>query len=314
MNKKTIVIGHLNPDTDTVCSAIVYAWYLNKKGIDCAAYVAGDVNKETSFVLDKFGFKQPEILKQIEADRNVHIVDTNNKDELISGIENADIDSIVDHHLLYGNISSNKPINIIIKPYGCTATILYEQITKEGIALDKDIASLMLSCILSDTLNLTSPTTTQVDKTAVEDLENLTGESANDLSASMFEAKSDLAGFSAKDLILMDSKVSDFAGKTYRVSVLETTKPKNSIDMQDELEKEIENLNKQENNEATFLFVIDIIKMNATLLAGDSAVKETALKIWGNKAVLKEGGKVIEIEGVVSRKKQIIPMLKEFFG
>jgi len=186
--KKDIVIGHKNPDTDSVCSAIIYSWYLNKKNLNTKPFIAGNITKETKYVLSRFKFETPEIIKEIEADRNIHIVDTNNKDELISGIETADIESIVDHHLLYGALTSNKPIEITIKPYGCTATILLEKCTYDSIEVDKDIAGLMLSCILSDTLNLTSPTTTDEDKKAVEKLEKLTGISKDELANEMFAA------------------------------------------------------------------------------------------------------------------------------
>jgi len=118
----------------------------------------------------------------------------------------------------------------------------------------------------------------------------------------------------AKELILMDSKVVDFEGNTYRVSVLETTNPQNALNMKDSIEEELQKLAKEEGHESIFMFLIDILEMKATLLAGDKKVKDTAISIWGNISEIKENGKVVVIPDTVSRKKQIIPKLKAFYN
>ena len=146
------VFGHKAPDTDATASAIIWAWYLEQKGETAIPYVLGEPNTEAAFVVNYWGFDSPEILKDIEHEQDVIIVDTNNTAELPENINNANIIEIIDHHLLVGNLKTKNPISVTIKPLASTASIMAGMMGDDLINAPKEIKGLILSCILSDTL------------------------------------------------------------------------------------------------------------------------------------------------------------------
>lgn len=301
------VIGHKAPDTDTVCSAISYAWFLNQKGKEAKAFRAGDLNKETAFVLQKFGIQEPEILERFLEKDEIVIVDTNNKEELLEGIDQAQIKEIIDHHKLTGTLATSEPISVIIKPWASTASIIWKHMKHSEVEMSKEIAGLLLAAILSDTLKFTSPTTTGRDKQSADELARIAGVDIDSFADEMFTAKSDLSGMSAKDLLLVDSKVFDFGENKTRISVLETTKPENALAMTKDLIKQASELKKSESLKYLFFFVVDILKSESTLIVVSDAEKEISKKAFG-----REGkGSTIQLPEVVSRKKQMVPNLEE---
>ncbi|MGB0925381.1 MAG: DHH family phosphoesterase, partial [Minisyncoccia bacterium] len=159
------VFGHRSPDTDASASAIVWAWFLtNHRNQPASAYILGKVNTEAQFVLDTWGHSMPPILDQVNADDSVAIVDTNNLDELFENINETNIISIIDHHKLAGNLKTNLPLELVIQPYASTMTVMYNIMNIEPADLPRNIAGLMLSGIISDTLEFRSPTTTDADR------------------------------------------------------------------------------------------------------------------------------------------------------
>ncbi len=155
---KTISIGHINPDTDSVISAILVSRFGKKIfGFDIEPAIAGDINNETKFVLDLLKIRKPDLIGKI-TDENVVLVDTTEPSQIISGVNDTNLSGIIDHHNL-GGLKSGKPVLAHIEPVGCTATVIYKLIRDKGIKPDKQAAILMISCIISDTLNLVSPTT-----------------------------------------------------------------------------------------------------------------------------------------------------------
>jgi manganese-dependent inorganic pyrophosphatase len=300
------VFGHISPDTDTVCSAIAYAWFLQQKGRDAVAYRLGELNKETKYVLNKFNIETPDLLTKLDSGDEVIIVDTNNRDELLEGIENASILEIIDHHKLSGNLSTNSPVPIIIKPIASTATIIWKHIKHSEIAPSKEIAGILLAALLSDTLKLTSPTTTQKDKSAAGELSEIADIDMGTLADEMFEAKSDLTGMSIHDILTVDSKVFEMGTKKVRISVLETTKPDNALSMVDDLVNEIAKIKSEEKIDYMFFFVTDIVKSNTTVLKTSDDETQIVEKSFGKRFE----GKTMILDEVVSRKKQIIPALQ----
>ncbi len=302
----TLVFGHLNPDTDSTCSAIAYAWFLSEQGQEATPRVLGSLNRETQFVLNRFETPAPELLTEVPTDAKVVLVDTNNPEELPGSIASATITEIVDHHKLVGGLSSKDQLTITMRPVACTATIIYERMQATATQPDKRIAGLMLSAILSDTLNFTSPTTTDADKLAADELAALAEVDMQELAEQQSAAKSDLSGLSDRDILTQDSKVFPFGDVKVRISVLETTKPENALGMLSSLLPAAQAMRDEENLQGIFFFIVDITKSNATLvLAGDweKMVAEKAFSV----AVV--DGKV-ELPGVVSRKKQMVPALE----
>jgi manganese-dependent inorganic pyrophosphatase len=165
------VFGHKAPDTDSTGSAIIWAWYLNEiKGQDAQAALLGTPNTEAAFVAQRWGFKTPEIIADVDDNAPVVIVDTNNPAELPSNINQADILAIIDHHKLVGGLETKGPISITIRPLACTATIMHDLMGDDAAQMPEAIKGVMLSCILSDTLAFRSPTTTPQDKALAESL------------------------------------------------------------------------------------------------------------------------------------------------
>ncbi|MEL7091105.1 MAG: manganese-dependent inorganic pyrophosphatase [Pseudomonadota bacterium] len=303
----TLVFGHKSPDTDSTGSPIVWAWYLNEiKGMDAEAVLLGEPNTEAAFVLDHWDLPKPRIIDSVAADEPVVIVDTNNPAELPDAINDADITAIIDHHKLVGGLETKGPIDIRIEPLACTATIMWKMIGKDMAQAPKWVKGAMLSCILSDTLEFRSPTTTQEDKAIAYSLAEDLGIDIADYAAKMFEAKSDVSAFSDAELLRMDSKEYAVDGTQFRVSVLETTAPQIVLDRKDSLMTSMVDVAAEDGADQVLLFVVDILNEEATLLVPNDMVKGVAEKSFG----VKVSGDSVVLPGVVSRKKQIIPNLK----
>lgn len=302
------VLGHQNPDTDSTCSPIVYAWFLNEfRNLEAEPVVLGGLNKEAQFVLNHFGVDTPrQVSKVIEGEQLV-IVDTNNPDELVSGYEQAEILEIIDHHKLQGLKTSNIP-TVTIKSYGSMPTVLWEIMAEAHDNMPKHIAGLMLAPILSDTLKFTSPTTTGQDREVADILAEIAEVDIDTFAAELFAAKSDLTGMSATQILTTDSKDFDFGGKVYKLAVLETTAPAKALEMRAELADEIEVIKSQEGLAGMMFFIVDIVNSEAHLFVTSEHEAQIARKAFN--ADFDETG-IMRLPGVVSRKKQIAPMVEQ---
>jgi manganese-dependent inorganic pyrophosphatase len=301
------VFGHKSPDTDSTGSPIIWAWYLTEvKGTPAKPFLLGEPNTEALFVLAHWDLPKPEIIADVTADDTVVIVDTNNPAELPPGINDAKVVGIIDHHMLVGGIKTKTPIDITIRPLACTATILHDLMGADLARAPRGIKGAMLTCILSDTLEFRSPTTTPHDRAVAEALASDLGVSIPELATKLFEAKSDISAFSDAALLRMDSKEYTVAGKDLRVSVLETTAPKIVLDRKASLMASMVDVAKEDGADQVLLFVVDILREEATLLVPNDLVRQMAEASFGVKVT----GDTVVLPGVMSRKKQIIPALK----
>ncbi|MDR9427312.1 MAG: manganese-dependent inorganic pyrophosphatase [Salibaculum sp.] len=302
----TLVFGHKAPDTDSTGAPLIWAWYLSEvKGEDAKAVLLGQPNTEAAFVLSRWGYDTPEIIADVADDQPCVIVDTNNPAELPANINGADVQAIIDHHKLVGGLETRGPINITISPLACSATIMHTLMGPDADKLTDPVKGLMLSCILSDTLEFRSPTTTDQDKALAESLAADLGLDLTDYAAEMFAAKSDVSAFSDAELIRMDSKEYEVSGTKFRVSVLETTAPEMPLGRKDSLIASMADVAAEDGVDEVLLFVVDILREEATLLVPNDTVKTVAEKSFGATV---EGDTVV-LPGVMSRKKQIIPNL-----
>ena len=306
MENKVIVTGHKNPDTDSICSSIVMANLAKHYGVDAKSVRLGNVNKETEYVLKHLKIEAPELVEKVEEGQKLILVDHNEKAQSVDGRENAKVLAVIDHHRI-ADFETNEPLYYLAKPYGCTSTILFEEYKKAGVEIDKTIGTLMLSAIVSDTLLLKSPTCTENDVKAVEELEKITGLKANEYGLDMLKAGTDLSTYSSQEVINLDAKMFEKNGKKIIVSQVNTADIDDVFSRREELEfameKEI-----AEKKIDLFIFVItDIINTNSKIIAL-GAEKELAEKAFGKK--LDEFDSMM-LEGVVSRKKQIAPPLLE---
>ncbi|MEM9578686.1 MAG: manganese-dependent inorganic pyrophosphatase [Pseudomonadota bacterium] len=303
----TLVLGHKSPDTDSTGSPIIWAWYLNQiKGVDAKPVLLGEPNTEALFVLDRWNLEKPEIISTLNDDASVVIVDTNNPAELPDNINDTDITQIIDHHKLVGGLETKGPIDIRIEPLACTATIMWKMIGQHMAQMPESVKGAMLSCILSDTLEFRSPTTTQEDKAIAHDLAKDLGVDISEYAAEMFAAKSDVSAFSEAELLRMDSKEYEVGGKQFRVSVLETTSPGQVLDRKDALMAAMPGVANEDGADQVLLFVVDILNEEATLLVPNDLVKSVAKKSFGASV----DADTVVLPGIMSRKKQIIPNLK----
>ena len=301
------VFGHKSPDTDTTGSAIVWAWYLNEiKGSPAEAVLLGEPNTEAAFMLTRWGLNKPAIIEDVADNAPVVIVDTNNPAELPANINNADIQAIIDHHKLVGGLETKGPIDITIRPLACAATILIDLMGEDAAKMPEAIKGAALTCILSDTLEFRSPTTTDHDKAVAEKLASDLGLAISDYAAEMFAAKSDVSAFSDAELIRMDSKEYEVDGTKFRVSVLETTAPAIVLDRKASLMESMTTVAAEDGVDQVLLFVVDILREEATMLIPNDLTKGVAEKSFGATV----SGDAVVLPGIMSRKKQIIPALK----
>lgn len=300
------IFGHKSPDTDSTGSPIVWSWYLNEvKGIAAKPMLLGEPNTEALFVLERWGFDKPEIMTELADGAECIIVDTNNPAELPSNINDANVTAIIDHHKLVGGLETKGPIDITIRPLACTATIMVDMIGDDMAKMPDNVKGAALSCIISDTLEFRSPTTTEHDIEVTKRLASELGVDITAYAAEMFAAKSDVSRFSDAELLRMDSKEYTIEGTDFRVSVLETTSPQTVLDRKDSLMSSMVDVAKEDGADQVLLFVIDILNEEATLLVPNDMVKSLAEKSFGATV----SGDTVVLPGVMSRKKQIMPNL-----
>lgn len=307
--EKTLIFGHKNPDTDTICSALAYADLKKKLGANAEPARLGVVNKETQFALDYFNVNAPQLIEKVSEDvKDVILVDHNEFQQSVENIQDVRIAEVIDHHRV-SNFETKEPLYFRAEPVGCTATILNKMYKENGAALPKDIAGLLLSAIISDSLLLKSPTCTKEDIDAAYELADITGVNLESYGLDMLKAGADLSDKSVSELLTMDAKEFNMNDSKVEVAQVNAVDIGQVYEKQADIEAEIEKI-MQEKGLKLFLFVVtDILNNDSEVLAmGDAqshverAFGET---LANNRAFLK---------GVVSRKKQIVTKLTEEFS
>lgn len=305
--KNIKIVGHKNPDTDSIVSAIAaQEFFTAALGKDAKAYRAGGINNETKFILDKVGVEIPELITPVDEDDSVALVDHNEMGQVFDGLNFSNVDYIIDHHKL--SIVTEKPLFIRMAPLGSTSSIIAQLFFQEGIKPSEKIAKLLLAGILSDTLNLTSPTTTDEDRSLVEKINDVAKLNIEEFVSEMFQAKSSLDGISIQDIITVDYKAFEMGKLNVGIATWETTNPESVNAKKAEIMQALSLKKESDKMDRIFFMAVDILKTNCHLYIIGEEEKVLAEQIFGGSTQ----EDILFLPGVVSRKKQVvIPMTEE---
>lgn len=299
---KIQVFGHKSPDTDTIASAMAAADLLAQQGLDTEAVAQGKPNQETQYALDHFGLQTLPIIDKATTEEVV-LVDHNEAAQSVDNLAEVTVYGIYDHHKF--NFQNATPLYITAKPWGSVSTILYYEYLKAGLTIPAKIAGMLVSGLISDTLLLKSPTTTDVDRAALPELAKMAGiDDADAYGLAMLKAGTDLSSKSDEDLLEGDAKSFTMGDHDFRIGQVNTVDIDEVLKRQADLEKAM----KASGYENFLLVITDILNSNSkALYLGDTA---TAIeKAFGKKL----DDNVIDLPGVVSRKKQVVPPLQKQF-
>ncbi len=300
-------VGHKNPDTDTIASAIAIADLWSKVKEETKAIAQGEVAPETAFVLEKFGCSAPEVVTDA-TDKKVILVDHSDLSQSMDNLSKGEVVAVVDHHKL-GDVTTPNPLEMWVWPVGCTGTVINAMYKFYNVEMPKNIAGILLCAILSDTVMFKSVTCTDADKAAVEELAKIAGVSdITALGMEMFNVKSAVAGASMNELIFRDYKDFDMSGNKVGIGQLEVVDLSIFDDIKSDLYAELEKV-KADGRHSCFLLLTDIMKEGSEMLivSDNPTVVEKAF------GVAPEGTSVW-LDGVMSRKKQVVPNFEKAFG
>ncbi len=304
MEEKILIFGHKNPDTDTICSSIVKEILDKKEGKqNVKAVRLGKINKETEYALNYLKIEAPELIEKVEEGEKVILIDHNEFSQSAEGIEKAKIVEVIDHHRI-ANFQTVEPLYYTAKPYGCTSTILYNEFVQKNIEIERKEAILMLSAIISDTLLFKSPTCTKYDIEAAKKLAEIANINVEEYGLEMLKAGTDLDEYSEEELINLDAKSLEKNGVKYVIAQINTVSIEDVLKRQSKLEEAINNEINKKGLNLFVLAITDILNSNSEIIALGNRVDiiEKSCKLENNTALL---------EGVVSRKKQLLPMVEK---
>lgn len=307
--EKVLIFGHKNPDTDTICSAIAYADLKSKLGWNVEPVRLGEVNGETAFALERFGFEAPRLVETVANEvKEVILVDHNERQQSASDIEQVRVAEVIDHHRI-ANFETSGPLYYRAEPVGCTATILNKMYKENGISVPANIAGLMLSAIISDSLLFKSPTCTEQDVAAARELAEIAGVNAEEYGLDMLKAGADLSDKTVEQLISLDAKEFDMGGAKVEIAQVNAVDVNDVLFRQAEIEAALNGIIANKGLDLFLFVVTDILNNDSVGLAlgkaADAVEQAYNVKLVDNKAVLK---------GVVSRKSQIVPVLTDIFN
>ena len=301
---KIYITGHKNPDTDTIMSALVAEYLYTHLGYNVEAIKQGELNPETKFAIEKTGLRIPNTITKLTKNSKVILVDHNNPMESLENITELNIINIIDHHAIKLDLGS--PTYVRTEPVGCTATILFKMFRENSIEIPKNIALAMLSAIISDSLLFKSPTCTDEDKKVASELEKIAGINKEEYGMEMLKAGTDLSSYSIEEILNIDRKTAIYGNYKASIDQVMTADVEETLKLKEELEKGMQKIIEEENLDLFMLLITDIINSDSTVIALGNKIgaveKGYNVTLNNNMAVLK---------GVVSRKKQVVPIITD---
>ena len=296
---KILVMGHKNPDTDSICSAISYANLKKELGFEVEAVRLGTISKETQFILDYLNMDAPRLIESVKSGDQIILVDHNEAGQSVDGRDNATILEIIDHHKI--DLKTSDPINLRFETVGCSSTIISKIYEEKGVAITKEMATVMLSAIMSDTLIFKSPTCTEEDVKQGKKLAEISGLDYEVYGKDLLIAGTSLDDKTAYEIVNIDCKPFEFGTQKAAVAQVNTVEISAVLARKEELETVMKELMAKDGLDFVTLMITDIITNSTELyVVGD---KTLTIKTFG----MSEGAETVFLPNVVSRKKQIVP-------
>ncbi|MFH5801734.1 manganese-dependent inorganic pyrophosphatase [Haladaptatus sp. CMAA 1911] len=306
MSSSTYVVGHQQPDTDTICSAVAYAWLKQAQGADVIPARAGKLNPETQFVLDRWDVESPSLIDDATGEQLI-LVDHNEYSQTVPGAQDAKIVEVVDHHRI-GDVKTGDPIFFRTEPVGSTATILTRLYDDAGKTIDTQTAGLLLSGLLSDTVVLRSPTTTDRDRVVADRLAEIAGVDTEEYGKELLQRKSKIGEKSPREMVLSDFKEFEFGSDRVGIGQVETVEPAVVLNQRDDVLAAMDDVTAERGYTAFVLLVTDLLEEDTTALIAGGAV-DTVEEGLDTTFTDREAF----LPGVMSRKKQVVPPLETVF-
>jgi len=299
------IVGHLNPDTDAVVSAIVLEDLEKKLDKEYKATIASPINRETEYVLKRFGFEVPPMIPAEEG-KKVILVDHNEPTQISPSVKPEEIQAIYDHHNL-GGLTTPQPLTMMFKPLGSTVSLLAELYKEKGLEISKEIGSLIIAGIIADTVNFTSPITTEEDKKIAADLNKIAGLDADELAMEMFKAKSDISGMDMMEIVGKDYKIYSSMKRPVSIGTWETVLPESVLSHKEEIFEALKKKKAADKVDLIFFTIVDVLKGEAHMFVAGPEEEEVIKKAYNNPEI-KDG--IAYLPGVISRKKQMVPPIE----
>ena len=305
---KLLVFGHQKPDTDTIASAIATSYLINALSYEAEPVALGKPNAETSYALDYFNLKAPRVVETVanEVDAVV-LVDHNEAQQSVADIKDVTVKAVIDHHRI-ANFQTSDPLYYRAEPLGSTATILLKLFKEYEVELPANIAGILLSAVISDTLLLKSPTCTPQDVHAAEELAEIAGVILNEYGMAMLKAGTDIADKTAAEILNDDAKSFEMGTETVRIGQVNVVDINDELIHKEEILKEMRDESKENNYNLYVLLITDIIENNSVAIVDGVGYRQFErafnLPIQLN---------TVELANVVSRKKQVVPQLTEIY-
>ena len=305
---KYLVFGHKNPDMDTIASAIAFAYFLEKEGHDAEPVALGKVDTQTAFALERFGFDAPRVVETVaDETTQVALVDHNEPQQSADDIDNVVVDYVIDHHRISG-FTTNGPVFYRAEPIGSTASVLYKMFNEYGYEIPAEMAGIMLSAIISDTLLFKSPTTTAQDEKIGAALAELAGVNLNDYGLELLKSGADISKVSDEDLVEGDAKNFQMGKKSVRIGQIETIGFDEVFERKTGLMEVMAEKRRDMSLDLYLLVITDILENTSRGIAvgEDLSVVEQAFDI-------EVSDNEFNLDGIVSRKKQVVPPLTNIY-
>ncbi|VWL85091.1 manganese-dependent inorganic pyrophosphatase [Oceanivirga miroungae] len=301
--EEILVYGHRNPDSDAICTSIAYANLRNilKNNERAVAVRIGELNEETKYALEYFGVDNIPYVDNV-AGKKIIMIDHNERTQTANGFEEAKVLELIDHHRI-ANFVTAEPLKARVEPYGCTSTIVCEMYMEKNIVPSKKMAGMMLSAIISDTLLFKSPTCTQNDIKACEYLASIAEVDLNKYGMDMLKAGTNLSKKTLKEILNMDMKIFELAKGRFGIAQINTVNEKEPLEKKEEYLKEISAMIEELKLDGFMFVITNILTNNSVAIVSGEKVDVI------EKAFSKSNDSIIELPGVVSRKKQIVPPL-----